>query len=250
MLLKLIIKIMLLIILLSCTATGANKTDREALSPEIRELNAFRVEASLRSAGVAYKETLGQRSSIFLEISSKLSEKLLEKGYGTGKLVTGLSKSEKTELSNILGDWTNEQVEKFLDTYHSAMDKEMESFYLVKGIQFKKNTVEKKNENIWDEKIYSVKNDIVAYATGVNELWRSYRVCVKIPDKAFMLKNSVKYEVIKGVGAGPWGNWANDLSFTDNNDFGPTKVCITFQHQIHDQDRLLRISVDYKLPKK
>ena len=84
----------------------------------------------------------------------------------------------------------------------------------------------------------------VAMATGKSGNWRRYEACVSIPDNAVMDKKSAKSRVIGGVGAGTWGNWEGDFRFINQN-----QVCRTFAHQIHDQNRLLEITVEYDLPK-
>jgi len=100
----------------------------------------------------------------------------------------------------------------------------------------------------WGDQVSTASETMVANRTEISGNWRAYEICVGIPDNGLMLKDSVKTEVIAGVASGSWGNWRKDLKFINNNDFGPTKVCRTFDHQIHDQDRVLKISVNYKLP--
>ena len=57
----------------------------------------------------------------------------------------------------------------------------------------------------------------------------------------------MKSQVIIGVPPGQDGDWTKDYTYTDKKKYGPTKVCRGFEHKLHDQDRLLVISVDYKL---
>ncbi len=91
----------------------------------------------------------------------------------------------------------------------------------------------------------TARNTAVAHATGRSGNWRRYEVCVTVPTGAVMDKSTAKSKVIGGVGAGSWGNWEGDFRF-----IGSDKVCRTFAHQIHDQDRLLEISVEYEIEKK
>ena len=104
-----------------------------------------------------------------------------------------------------------------------------------------------KQDQVWGSNIHHVSGRKVANKTGKNGDWRSYEVCVTIPDDGFMIKASVKALVIAGVAAGTGGDWTKDFKFVENNAYGPTKVCRVFDHQLYDQDRLLEISVDYKL---
>ncbi len=105
------------------------------------------------------------------------------------------------------------------------------------------------NDKIWGEQVLTKKETIVANRTGRSGNWRHFEICVSIPENGFMLKDTVSTKVISGVGAGSWGDWEKDIKFVNNNAFGPTKVCRGFNHQIHDQDRVLEMSVNYKIPK-
>ena len=76
---------------------------------------------------------------------------------------------------------------------------------------------------------------------------KSYQVCATIPDNGFIMKESVRTQVIIGVPAGQGGDWAQEYTYSDKKKYGPTRVCRGFEHRLHDQDRLLVIDVEYKL---
>ena len=227
------------LILTSAVISGCAK------SP-IVELNDYRNEASERCSGKSYKASLGTNWDSNFNTSASISEKLLQKGYGTGSLKIGVSLIEKTELSSILGGLTKTQVENFLNKYESCMTQEMVEFYKVKKLEYpvKPTTT----SILWNKTINTASETIIANQTEHSGNWRAYEACVSIPSNALMLQKTVKTEVIKGVPAGSWGTWRKDIKFVNNNSYGPTKVCRGFDHQIHDQDRTLRISVKYKLP--
>jgi len=216
------------------------------LTDAVSELDAYREKASTRCSGGSYKKTLGTTGTSGVTASKKLSKKLLDKGYGTGSLEIGVTLSEKTQLAVLLGNLSKEQVQTFLSSYEGCMKTEMVDFYKVKKLDYPE--IPKTTSVIWADKVYTEKNVKVANMTERSGNWRSYEVCVSIPENAFMDKQSVKTTVVGGVGAGSWGDWRNDIQYVDSNEFGPTKVCRGFDHQIHDQDRLLEIAVNYKLP--
>jgi hypothetical protein len=104
------------------------------------------------------------------------------------------------------------------------------------------------NQNhVWDSTLYHASGKKIANKTERSGDLQSYEVCVTIPSSGFMIKESVKTQVIAGVPEGTGGTWRKDFDFEDNNAYGPTKVCRIFDHQLYDQDRLLEISVDYKM---
>lgn len=80
----------------------------------------------------------------------------------------------------------------------------------------------------------------IARATGQSGRWKSYEVCASIPVGATLDKTTAKSRVISGVGPGSWGHWDGDFRY-----IGTDKVCRSFRHQIHDQDRLLELTVEY-----
>jgi hypothetical protein len=234
--------------LLGISACGSPvDPDPKSLGSDIAELNSYRNSASARCSGSSYKVALGNNGSATLTGAANISEKLLSKGYGTGSLDIGVTLQEKTEFASLLGNLTNEQVERFLSNYQGCMDKEMTAFYTVKGLKYPEKPTT--NSVIWKSQVLKASNTVVAHRTEKSGNWRSYEACVSIPDNGLMLKDSVSTSVISGVRPGTWGNWRNDLKFVDSNAYGPTKVCRGFDHQIHDQDRILEISVNYKLPK-
>lgn len=234
---------------MALSACGGNPVgpDLDSLGSDIAELNSYRNSASARCSGSSYKHALGNSASGTLTGAANISETLLSKGYGTGSLDIGVTLQEKTVLASLLGNLTNEQVEQFLSKYQYCMDKEMTSFYTVKGLDYPEKPTT--SSVVWGSHILKESNTVVANRTGKSGNWRSYEVCVSIPDNALMLKGSVKTKVISGVGPGSWGDWRKDLKYVDSNAYGPTKVCRGFDHQIHNQDRVLEIAVNYKLPK-
>lgn len=138
-----------IIFFIGCAINEANKTDRDSLSPEIRELNAYRIEASLRCSGNSYRSALGRGTTGKLAGTADISEKLLKKGYGTGSLEIGFTLQEKSELAVLLGNLTNEQVENFLQSYQSCMKDEMDAYYQVRALpKLKKPTFSEQIENV------------------------------------------------------------------------------------------------------
>ena len=123
----------------------------------------------------------------------------------------------------------------------------MTAFYAVKGLDYPEKPTT--SSVVWGSQILKVSSTVVAYRTEKSGNWRAYEACVSIPDNALMLKDSVETKVVSGIGPGSWGDWRKDLKYVDSNAYGPTKVCRGFDHQIHDQDRVLEIAVNYKLPK-
>lgn len=249
--------IILVTTIIALTACNENpvKPDSESLSSNIAELNSYRNSASARCSGSSYRHALGSRgegtvdaaASVSKTATKSVSKTLLSKGFGTGSLDIGVTLLERTELASLLGNLTNEQVDKFLSSYQGCMDKEMIAFYRVSGLQYpeKPDT----SSVVWSKKTLNASGTAVAQRTGTSGNWRSYEACVSIPDNALMLKDSVSTAVVAGAAPGSWGNWRNDNKFVDRNAYGPTKVCRGFDHQIHDQDRVLKISVNYRLPK-
>lgn len=244
---KLLISAGLLSILLlpGCSLFGTKDPDVD-LSPEIKELNTYKNEASKRCAGTSYRDALGQSGGASLKAIASVSENLLSKGYGTGSADIGVTLQEKSELAVLLGGLSNEYVDRFLGRYQPCMNEDMSDFYRVKGKVYP-STPEARL--VWATEVHTARETAIAYRTERSGNWRHYEVCVSIPPNALMLKETVSSKVIAGVGAGPWGDWAKDFKFVDNNAYGPTKVCRGFDHQIHDQNRTLELTVQYKRPK-
>lgn len=225
------------------------RPDNTVLSPVVAELNSYRNSASARCTGSSYEFALGKKISGGVTGSAEISEKLLEKGFGTGSLSIGVTMDEKTEFANLLGRLSNEQVDKFLSSYQTCIDKDMDGFYRARRDVYGDYPDKPKTTSVvWGSNILKASSTVTAYATGDSGNWRSYEACVSIPDNALMLKESVETGVAAGVNAGTWGDWRKDFKFVDSNAYGPTKVCRGFDHQIHDQNRVLYINVSYKLP--
>jgi hypothetical protein len=129
----------------------------------------------------------------------------------------------------------------------NIVDNELASS-LVKIIEKNKNLSEQVKKKIQIIK-QTARNTAIAYRTGKSGRWQTYEVCVSIPDGAVMDKETVRTRVVQGVGPGSWGNWAGPIRFDGKNIEQPTKVCRAFAHQIHDQDRVLEISVEYDIEK-
>lgn len=242
-------RILYLVIFALCV-TGCKpgiSVNPENMSKDVNELSEYRNAASVRCTGTAYTNALGSKNSLNLKGETNISEKLIEKGFGTGSLEIGVTLQEKTEFAQLLGSLSNEQVEMFLASYHPCMQEEMAAFYRVKGLEYPEKP--KTSSVVWSNEIHTASYTITANRTEKSGNWRSYEVCVAIPNNGLMLKDSVATKVIEGVGAGDYGDWRKDYLFVDSNAYGPTKVCRGFDHQIHDQDRRLQISVNYKLPK-
>ena len=217
------------------------------LSPEIRELNSYKNAASVRCAGAAYRHALGQSGSLSLKASADVSENLLSKGYGTGSADFGVTVQEKTQLASLLGGASSEQVDRFLGRYQPCMNEEMVDFYKTKGKVYP--AVPSTDRPVWGSEVQTARADMIAYRTEISRAWRHYELCVSIPKNALMLNETVSSKVIEGVPAGDWGDWAKDVKFVDNNAYGPTKACRGFDHQIHDQNRRIELSVQYRLPR-
>lgn len=242
-------KILICFSLMALSACNGNhvRPDSKSLGSDIAELNSYRNSASARCSGASYRHALGISGGGTLTGAANISETLLSKGFGTGSLDIGVTLQEKTELASLLGNLTNEQVERFLSKYQECMDKEMTAFYAVKGLDYPEKPTT--SSVVWGSQILKVSSTVVAYRTEKSGNWRAYEACVSIPDNALMLKDSVETKVVSGIGPGSWGDWRKDLKYVDSNAYGPTKVCRGFDHQIHDQDRVLEIAVNYKLPK-
>ena len=90
----------------------------------------------------------------------------------------------------------------------------------------------------------------IATATGKSGRWRPFTVCATIPDGTLMVPATAESKVIQGVGPGDWGHYSSGFSYDLPDANGPTRVCRNFDHQIHDQNRTLEMSVGYREPVK
>lgn len=228
-----------------CSPLNSIEQQQIRLDPELDEQTSFRMKTSLHCSDTAYKYVSGQESDITSNNSATLLEELFAKGYGTGRLEIALTLKEKAELAAMSGDLSDDQVESFIAQYEGCMVNEMEDFYRLKGVSFPEQP--KTTNSVWGTNIHNVSGKKVANQTDRIGKVKSYDVCVTIPKNGYMIKESVKTQVIAGVPAGQGGDWQKDLQFLENNAYGPGKVCRGFDHEIYDQDRLLVISVDYKL---
>jgi hypothetical protein len=100
----------------------------------------------------------------------------------------------------------------------------------------------------WSEEVFSSSATALAYATGGNGNWRSYSVSVSIPDGTKMIEDRTQSAVVQGVAPGTWGNWSSGYMFSNQSGVGPLTASRSFAHQIHDQNRTLKIEAFYRKP--
>jgi hypothetical protein len=100
----------------------------------------------------------------------------------------------------------------------------------------------------WSKDVYTVTGKQLASPTGKSGRWMQYEVSATIPSGTLMVKDRTRTWVSAGVQPGPWGNWAEDVRFTDIGENGPTRAARVFAHQIHDQSRMLEMEVAYRKP--
>ena len=228
-----------------CAPLDPVKQDLVTEHPELDELSRVKSRTSLGCLEKSFSFVQEQEQGVELKHWEILSEKLLEKGYGTGRLQIALTLDEKAALLKEAGNIEGEQLDILIPRYETCMVKEMEEFYHTQERPFPEKPAT--SNGLWGTAIHSASGKKVAHQTAQKGTLKTYQVCATIPDNGFMMKESVKTQVIIGVSPGEGGDWEQGYSYTEMGKYGPTKVCRGFDHQLHDQDRLLLISVDYKI---
>jgi hypothetical protein len=234
-----------ILLIAGCAPLNSVEQEQISLDPELDEETSFRMNTSLQCSDTSYNYVLGQDADLKPKIFASISDKLSDKGYGTGRLEIALTLKEKAELAAMLDELTANQVESFVAKYEDCMINGMGDYYGSKGISFPE--MPQTANSVWTTDIHHVTGKKVANQTDKVGKVISYDVCVTIPKNGYMIKESVKTRVIAGLPPGQEGDWQKDFQFLKNNAYGPGTVCRGFDHQTYDQDRLLVITVDYKL---
>lgn len=98
---------------------------------------------------------------------------------------------------------------------------------------------------VWSRNVYDETGKATAHPTGVSGKWVQYTASVTIPKRTKMVQSKTTRR-IHGVAAGSWGYWSSDFVYSNFDKNGPTTVSADFNHQIHDQTRILYITAYYR----
>lgn len=229
-------------LLLSSCGSSREMTSRANMSDPILELNAYKIEASQRCYGIGLSDALGQTSQFGLTTRIDASKLILTKGLGAGRADVALTISQQSDLKTILGNANDSVLALFVEKYEPCMKNEMDDFFRTKGILKKIPTATPTK----DSAIQFNTHQVTAYATGKSGNWLLYPVCVEIPSNSIMIPNTFSASIIKGDNSGNWQRWGDGIDFLNPGPYGPTKACINFYHQIHDQDRTLEARIGFQ----
>ena len=196
---------------------------------------------SEQCAGGNFRETLGLTRNI--AASGSVTKGDTATASGPGLKIEGEYRLA-TELARIVFELGDKEKAEFLSSALECTRDVMSDETLTAS----SSEVVGAND-IWTTETFRAEDQYIAAPTGKSGNWAFYPVCVNIPANAKMELDTLKFNVIGGVPAGSWGGWRGEIGYSDYNEYGPTKACLTFAHQIHDQQRSLAGIVYYKLPK-